>query len=84
MPCGGFPRPAHWNLTLGSFLDGLPASTTSRGALRRRFANQLGAPDGSDEFLGSVIVEINRRAVVIGLGHNSQPVLVMANGLALN
>jgi hypothetical protein len=84
MPCGGFPRPALWNLMLRSFLDGLPASTTTRRALRRRLADQLGAPDGSDKFLGSMIVEINRRAVVIGLGHNPQPVLVMANGLALD
>jgi hypothetical protein len=69
---------------LRSFLDGLAAAAAARGALRGRLANEFGNPNGRDEFLGAVIVEINRGAIGIGLGHNAETVLVVADRLPLN
>jgi hypothetical protein len=83
-PRGEIPNPALWNTLLRRFFYGLAAATTARRTLRGRFANQFGNPDGRDEFLCAVIVEIDRCPVGVGFSHNPKSVLIVANGLPLD
>ena len=46
------------------------------------FPDQLSGHDARDEELGAVIVKINRRAFLIGRGHNSEPVDIVLDGVA--
>jgi hypothetical protein len=45
------------------FLGGFAAAAAASGRLSGSFADEFSGPDGGDEFLYAVIVEIDRRAI---------------------
>jgi hypothetical protein len=47
------------------FLRGFAAAAAAGGGLSGSFADEFGGPDGSDELLYAVIVEINRGSISV-------------------
>lgn len=79
-----FVRTFVTKILLCCFFCGLAAAASFGGRRGRRFADQLGGPDGCDESLHSVIVKIDCSALVIGFGDDSHAVLLVAYGLAFD
>lgn len=66
------------------FFCGFAPAATFGGALGGRLADQLGDPDGSDELLHAMVIEVNAGAFGVGLGDDTGAVLIMTNGLSLD
>jgi hypothetical protein len=78
---------AETGVILGFSLDffGTFAPTASLGgALGGRFADQLGNPNGGDEFLDAVVIEVDAGALGVGFGDDACAVLLVTNGLTLD
>lgn len=69
---------------LRDLLRSFSASAALRRAIGGRLPNQFRTPNGSDEFLQAVIVEVNRGSLSVGLSHGAYPILFVPDGLALS
>lgn len=62
----------------------LAAAATARGRLSGRLADQFGVPNGCNELLDTVIIEIDGRPLVVGFGDHASPVLFVLDCLSFN
>ena len=69
---------------LRRFFRRLAAAAALGRAFRGSFAHQFGGPDGGDEFLHAVIIEIDGGAFVVGFGDDAHAVLLVTNGLSFD
>jgi hypothetical protein len=57
------------------------AAAAAHGPIRGRFTDQLGAPDGRDELLHAMVVELDRGAIRVRICDRTKAILTVANGL---
>lgn len=65
----------------GDFFCGLAAAAAARGRLSGWLADQFRGPDGRDELLEAVIIEIDGGAFGVRFGHDAHSVLLVPNRL---
>jgi hypothetical protein len=68
----------------GGFLCGLATAAAARGRLSGGLADQFRGPDGRDEPLDAVIIEIDCGTFGVRFGDDSHAVLLVPNRLPFN
>ncbi len=62
---------------------GFASPAAAHRPVRRRFPDQFGNPNGRDEFLHAVVIEIDRCAFSIGFCDRAKTILIVADRLTL-